>query len=118
MEHGDAHCIVVMAQKAEGTPSEWTVALSKKEASVAHQRQTAREAWLCNTKGAPLTPCLAEVWDKDYAKSEYLATHWEASSEPQSELSWPAGLGVDDRKLFVFDKMRIRETGMDQVVQE
>ena len=61
----------------------------------------------------PLTSCLAKDWDEDYAKVEFWATHWEASSKPESELAWLAGLRVDDRKLFVFDKMLIPETRMD-----
>ena len=46
------------------------------------ERQVAQEAWLLNTKAAPLRSCLVEDWEEDYAKSEYWATHWEASSKP------------------------------------
>ena len=44
LERGDAHSFVVMAQQAQGTPEERTVALAKRGASVAHMRQVAREA--------------------------------------------------------------------------
>ena len=118
LEHGDAHCFVVMGQKAEGTPGQRTVALAKQEASMARDRQAATEAWLLNTEAAPLTFGLAEDWDEEYTKSEYWATHWEASSKPGSELPWPAGLCVDNGKLFVFNKMLINDTRMDQVVHD
>ena len=118
LERGDAHCFVVMVHRADGAPKERTSALAQRETSVAHKRQVAQEAWLLNTKAPPLKPCLAEDWEEDCAKSEYWATHWVASSKPESELAWPAGLRVDHGKLFVFDKLLIPEARMDQVVQE
>ena len=74
LERGDAHCFIVMANRAEGTPQERAAAFSKQEASVAQEGQVAREAWLLNTKEAPLKSCLAKDWEEDYAKSGYWTT--------------------------------------------
>ena len=60
LERGDTHSFLVMAHRAEDSPEERTVALIKREASMARQRQVAPEAWLLNPKGAPLKSCLAE----------------------------------------------------------
>ena len=57
---------------------------------MAREKQVAREAWIFNTKAAPPKSCLAEDSEEDYTKSEYWATHWEASSKPESEPAWPA----------------------------
>ena len=65
-----------------------------------------------------LTTYLAEDGDKDYATSHFWAIHWEASSKPESELAWPADPHVHHRKLFIFEKMLMQATCMDQVVQE
>ena len=48
LERGDTHCFVAIAQRAESMPEE------QRGASVAGERQVAREAWLLNTKPAPL----------------------------------------------------------------
>ena len=85
---------------------------------MACERQAATEACFRTTKAGPLTLCLAENWDEDYAKSEYGATHGEASSKPESELAWPAGPRVDDSNLFLYDKLLTPETGVDLVVSE
>jgi hypothetical protein len=85
---------------------------------VARERQAATEAWFRAAKAHPLTSCIAENWDEDYAKSEFWSQQWEAGSKPESELAWPAGLRVDDGKLFVYDKLLIPESRMDQVIQE
>ena len=98
LERGNAHCFVVMDQPAEGTPEEPTVSVAKRKASVARDRPVAREAWLLDTKTAPLTSCLAEDWEEDYAKSEYWAAL--ASSKSGWKLLWLAGLRFDDWKLF------------------
>ena len=75
LEHGDTHCFVVMARRAESAPKERTVALTTRDSSVARERQVAPEAWLLNTKAAPVKASLAEDWEGDYTKSEYWATH-------------------------------------------
>ena len=85
---------------------------------MARDRRLAREAWLLNKKAAPLKSCLAEDWEEDYAKSKYLATHREASSRPESELPCPAGLCVDDGKLFAFDRILVPKARINQVTQE
>ena len=55
----------------------------------------------------PKKSCLAEDWEEYDAGSEYSATHWEASSNQESKMAWPAGLRVDDGKLFVLDELLI-----------
>ena len=118
LEHGDAHCFVVMAHRAKRAPEEPIVALTRRETSVARERQVAREAGVLNTKAAPLKSRLAEDRGEDYAKSEYWATNWEASSKPESELAWPPGLCIDEGELFVFGKMLVPKARMARVVQE
>ena len=58
-----------MAHTAERATEEQKVALTKRETSVTRERQVAREAWLLNTKAAPLKSSLGEDWERDYAKS-------------------------------------------------
>ena len=116
LERGDAHCFAVMAHRAERAPEERTVALTKRETSLKRERQVAREALLLNTKAAPLKLCLLEDWEEDYAKSEYWASHLEASSKPESDVALRAGLRVDDGKLFVFDTILVPEARIEQAV--
>ena len=118
LECGDAHCFIIMAQPGDGTKTKRAAAPARREALVARKRQATTEGWLDDAKATSLALCLAEDCDKDYANPDFLATHCEATSRPESELAWPAGLGVDDSKLFVVDKMPIPEPGMDQVVQQ
>ena len=84
---------------------------------MARKGQVAREAWLLNTKAAPLRSCLAESWEEDYAKSSNgLPVGKQA---PNRSLSWPGRLdSVSTGKFFVFDKMLIPEARIDHVVHE
>ena len=99
MEQQGVKCFVVMANRTD---------LAK------FRREETLEQWMV----APVElvrSVLTEDWSDDYAASEHWSKYWNAVSAPSDD-EWTEGLTEDGDKLFLKDRLLVRENPMEELI--